>query len=366
MVEATSLPQVVAGQSGRLARINTVYASVNDLTAEFQGAAMNLRAQPGVVGDGVANDAAAINTALASALSLGVGVYASGTFRIESTVNVAVAMDASQATFNWYGTSGPAVFVGHATSGSARSKLGVIELPRVVNGWKVSTGWAQTNTVGSVGVKIQNLATTEVSVTEVKGFETGLLLYGLAHGVVHNLIKLAALENNKVNLKCDTNGAGWVNQNVFLGGRFSHEAAEGASPVSGTKHIYLTRTAGAVGGPNTNSFIGCSLESANTVQYCIDLDSGTFNRFYNNRFEINGGTPAVRWGAEALYNAIDGGNNADAIAETIVSGASANSIVTNRSAKLLYGVKGAVYENYSEQRQPDLHVHARWRYRGGG
>ena len=299
--------------------------AVNGLTAEAQGVALNLRAQTGVVGDGVADDAAAINTAATLAASLGVRLYGSGTFKILSTVTLRGDCDLSAAQFNYSGT-GIAVQVGSTVSGDRLFRADV-KLPKVANTLKAATGW--TEVAGSTGVRVSSLYSCFVTVPHVKGFETGLWVHSVQpNGTSYTMFDLGHMENNKVNLTLnpDSSGtagtSGWVNQNTFMGGRLQHNSAEG-TVISGCKHINIATATNLI---NNNRFVNTSLESPNAVQYHIDCD-GRYNYFESCRFEATGGsTHPVRWGANSRGNVINGGFEAGQITETLVSGAAQNDI----------------------------------------
>lgn len=313
---------------------------------------MDLRAQTGVVGNGTTDDAAALNSALTSASSLGVRAFARGSFAVASTVNISDNVDLGEATFNWIGAgTGIAVKAGGLTSGTSLLNKRMA-LPAVVNTKKTVNGWAQAGVVGTVGIHVQNVYNCRIEITNVQNFETGLKVWGEASGVSYTTFDLLSLTNNKVNLLCDHNGTGWVNQNLFLNGRLFHFSNEGTTPQAGVKHIVLRRSGTTTGAPNNNTFVNTSVESPNTVEFCIDIDEGRYNIFQNARFEIVGGVGLVRWGAGAWYNRIVGGYNAETITATWVAGAIANVIDSATAPLRPMTGKGAVWENTSGATSP--------------
>lgn len=313
---------------------------------------LDLKKQPGVVGNGTTDDTTAINNAFNSAASLGIKVFARGSYGIAGTVNISNDCDLGQATFNWTGTgTGPVIKVGGLTSGVSLLNKRIV-LPAVVNTKKTVNGWAQAGVVGTVGIHAQNMYNCRVSITNVQNFETGLKVWGEASGVSYTTFDILSLTNNKVNLLCDHNGTGWVNQNLFMNGRLFHFSNEGTTPQTGVKHIWLRRSGTTTGAPNNNTFLNTSVESPNTVEFCIDIEEGRYNQFINNRFEIVGGVGTVRWGAGAWYNRILGGFNSDSITQTWVSGALSNVIDSGSSLTRPMTVKGAVWENTSGATSP--------------
>jgi hypothetical protein len=310
----------------------------------------NIRDHAGVVGDGIADDTAAINSAAAAAAALGSRLYASGTFRINSTVNIACACDLSGATFNYYG-SGVALKVGGQTSGVLlRTKT--LALPAVVNMNKTVPGWAQSGVAGTVGILAQNLYESHISVPKVTQFETGLKVYGEGIGTAYTTFDLYSITNNKIGLLLDHNGTGWVNQNLFIGGNISHPSSEGSTPTAGIGHIVLTRSGTPNGGPNNNTFLNVAVESA-VVQYMVDIGNGSYNQFINCRWETPT-TGSVRWGALSAYNRITGGYGVDQLVEVKVAGQTRNMIDGSDTYKRVLAGAGMILENLSGSSFPIL------------
>ena len=283
--------------------------------------ALDLRKQPGVVGDGVADDAAAISIAAVAAANLGLRLFGTGTFRIESTVRLLCDTDLGGATFNYHG-SAVALQLGGASVLMRRTMV----LPQVICASKRGTGWA----AGTVGVKAVNLNTCTVTITRVRGFETGFLAYGQGGGTAYCTVNVGHLDNNLRNLVLAADATGWSNQNTFIGGRYSHDSGEG-NDVPGARHILLEAPPNPV---NNNTWLNPSIEG-NTVEQQIDVRGGSYNQWINPRLERSLGGRVV-WGAQATQNVIIGGYNAAAAQVTRVAGESRNTI---RASNLyeLYG-----------------------------
>lgn len=303
-----------------------------------------------LVATGAADESAAIQAVLDAASSDDV-VRLYGTFAIASTVVVRSNLDASGAVFNYSG-SGTAVQVGDTSVRSWKQ----IRLPRVLylNKPAAGSGW----TAGTIGVNVINIQSSMIYVPYIKAFETGLRMYSNGQGNVYNTVELGHLDNNKKNLVlASATSSGWTNQNVFVGGRFSMNPAEG-TPVVGSAQIYLDPTYGA----NNNTFINCSLESASTHEYMLDASGGSYNQFINCRWEISGGgTANVRWGATATYNIIKGGYTSYNLVETKVAGAMRNWIESPRGTKLFAGGaiadhEGMILENTGSSGNPVIRV----------
>jgi hypothetical protein len=286
-------------------------------------ALLDLRKQAGVVGNGVADDAAALQTALNSAAALGVRAFARGTFKIGSTVQITSNVDLSDATFNYTG-SGTAVRVGVISGYISRKE---IRLPHVVNTLKTVVGWAQV--AGSVGVEINNVYTANIDVPEITNFETGLRVSGTGNGTSYVNVFLGHLFNNKRNMHFTADTGGWANQNSVFGGRMSHNSEEGTT-VAGTRHVLMDLTASKV---NNNVFVGTSLESPNTVEYHLDC-AGNDNYWFGCRWENTGTGARVIWRANSIGNLIDNGFGAHTIVETKES-TTANHIRTRARSRMV-------------------------------
>jgi hypothetical protein len=282
------------------------------------GAAVDARASSGW-GAVVAASAsyADVQAALTSAASSGKRAVAAGTITTSSTLTITSDCDLSQLTINYTGT-GVAVRVGNGTV--LRRKR--FSLPVVIEANKPTTGW---NT-GTVGVKLDTLSDCKVTLNEVRNFETGVLCYGTSNEFSYNEVHVAGLNNNKRNMYLDADASGWVNQNLFLAGRYSHNSGEGTRVV-GCSHVYLADV--VTSRPNGNTWVGASFESPNVVEYALNVESGQYNQFSGCRWEDTSGSPRVRWGAKAIQNLLIGGYLTDAIVFTKVAGAGRNLVLTS-------------------------------------
>jgi hypothetical protein len=352
VVTETSLPESLSeGNPGRLAENSAAFTAVNEMTREYRGAAMNLRAQAGVVGNGVADDAAAINTAAAAAASMGVVLYASGTFKIASGVTLNCECDLSSATFNYTGTTGTAVTVGVSGTYQIRRQ---VRLPEVVAAAKTTTGWAQV--AGAVGVLVQNCYNVDLTIPHIQSFETGLKVYGTtSNGTSYCNVTLGHLDNNKRNLYFTADATGWANQNTFFGGRLSHNSEEGAA-VSGTRHILMDTTASKVNG---NSFYGTSVESPNTVEFHLDC-GGNDNYWFGCRWENTGTGARINWQTGSIGNVISHGFASHTIVETKAA-TTANHILTRARSRMVgdgagLGLAVLALENSFSSTSPVLRI----------
>jgi hypothetical protein len=258
-------------------------------------------------------------TATDAAARGGLLFFEPGTYLIRDTVVVTSDCDGTSATLSYTG-SGLALQAGAGTSRTlllGRS----LRLPRVEYANKPARGWD----ARTIGIEVFNGSACELMVPSVTGFETGLLMYGYGAGSAYNVTALLDIRNNKVNVKLDADSTGWCNQNLFLGGHLSHASGEGRL-VSGTRHVLLASTTNTI---NTNTFVGTSLESAEIVEYMLDVDEGFWNTFDACRWEDTSGSGRVRWGAGAQENTIRGGSYANLLTQTKVADQVRNQIFTS-------------------------------------
>lgn len=270
----------------------------------------------GAVGDGVTDDTAAIQAALDYGAANGIRVVGQGTFKISSKVVIKGDADFSQVTFNVFSTPAVAVEVstGNATDPTTVLSNVVVWLPkRLNNATKSGNGWSSQG----VGVRVVNAYSCQLFVGNVVNFATGLLMTSFGTGNVYNNIYLGHLENNKVNLALTPGNSGaWVNENIFIGGRFSHYSNEGTS-VSGTRHILLSKATSTV---NNNLFMKPSIEG-NVPEYHVE-NGGSNNTIQQGRWEAN--PPKVLYTADNVNqggaNYIFGGYGASGIVITYAGG----------------------------------------------
>ncbi len=303
-----------------------IHAAVNRQVSQGD-LAFNLRDQPGVVGDGKADDTAALRAALARSASFGARAYANGTFRISDTLTISGNADLQDAKLLYVGT-GTALKVGVESGYSNRTN---VRLPRVVAASKVGNGWGAV--AGSVGVLVQNCSNLDLAVPHIQNFETGLVIAGAGHGTSYCNVTLGHLDNNLRNLRFTADATGWTNQNNFFGGRLSHNSNEGTL-VPGSRHILIEAAANRV---NNNSFWGTSLESPDAVEYHVDC-AGNDNYWMNCRWENTGTGARVAWRAGSIGNVIAHGFWSHMIVET--KEARTANVVTSRSRSRMVGDGG--------------------------
>jgi hypothetical protein len=134
-----------------------------------------------------------------------------GTYKITSEVKIRCELDASQATFEYYGV-GTALVIGDDTSTGIVTARKTFLLPRVINKSRGTTGWDGV----SIGVKCVNLNDCKVFEQFIQDFEIGLNVSGLSQGTAYSTFYLGTMWDNHKNIVLDGDATGWVNSNTPL------------------------------------------------------------------------------------------------------------------------------------------------------
>lgn len=217
----------------------------------------------------------AFNEASQYCFDNGYTLTATGTFQITDTVVFKGNVNMPNATLEYSGAS-TAVELGVR---SYKTENVVALLPKILKKNKI---WEQ-----DVGLKIINMYSSNITVPNIRNFGAGLMstAYG-AMGTVYNTINIGHLENNKVNNLIELGTIdSWVNENLYIGGRYSHYSNEGMDVV-GVTHIKLRGTTGSIYQPNNNLFVKPSIEGHATY-YTVDIH-GNNNTILQGRFEGQG------------------------------------------------------------------------------
>jgi hypothetical protein len=294
--------------STKLAEINT------DFTNLYTNLFINLKDYANLkVGNNDWTNAIIAAEAAAYALGQNARLYIPyGSYDVTSKVTIRCELDASQASFNYYGTGTALVIGDESSSGIVTSRKRFL-LPRVVNMSRGTNGWDGT----SIGVKCVNLNDCKVYVSFIQNFEKGLVVYGLGQGTAYSVFHLGTLWDNHKNIVLDGDATGWVNQNTFIGGRTQMGLTNGAT-TDDTNAVLLDMSSAIQ--PNNNTFIGTSFEGINICYYRVDI-SGRHNAFYNCRWESQSGANVrIRYRASAYKNVIHSGYDSDKIEETFDAG----------------------------------------------
>lgn len=248
----------------------------------------------GATGNGITDDAPAINVASAAATAAGGLLYFPPglTYAIGSTINIecnVLGTGAKLITTGAMNIGAPActaVLIGNSAAFTNALK---INLPMVTDGYKTSVGWVNNQ---RVGVECRNLVDCEVHFGPVWNFTIGLYFTGVSPGQAHQNCQyyIQQLVNNKVNLQIQPekvlynsglDGYGWCNECIFYGGDYQFGSEEGVK-TAGCIQVLI---ADGYSGANGHKFIGPDLEGT-TPQYQIQC-YGAYNIFMHARFEDN-------------------------------------------------------------------------------
>lgn len=250
----------------------------------------------GAIGDGVTDDSQAIQNAADYAFENGLVLGGQGTFLISETLKLRANMDLSRVTLLYDG-SGTAVEFGLA---SELTRYVSIKLPNVE---KLDHDWDD-----DIGVNIINTSESEIHVSNITDFGVGLQISAFSMGNVYNTFYISHLENNEINLKIiPSDKSGWVNENLFIGGRFSHYDSND-SHLENVSHVVFHAVEGCPYEPNNNVFLKPSLEG--DTSYYTAIIYGSNNSIIYGRYE-GGGTKRIKYkdlnGKGSNYNLIFNG-----------------------------------------------------------
>ena len=358
---------IVAGQGGHLTDHQTIAGKANYVYDALDY---------GAVGDGTTDDASAIQSAVtaAEADTYGTLFLPPKQFLIKTALTVDdINISAAGAELLVHDdVTGDAVTIGSTTSTDYKT----LNLPAVIRDNRL---WSKsTPTIGSDrGVVIAGADGCIVTVDAILDFSYGLVFEGDGNGVSYNTTTIRRLTNNAVNLYLDGKNSGWANQNVFIGGRFTHSTEGESAAVVGTRQIQIgSNKAKDSSYGNDNLFLGCSLEGS---IFDFQLECwGSRNTFIDCRWETGSPLSAgkVSWQgfdssnfAEA--NLIIGGAAYDEINYTIDSDADINNLHRLHTLRF-HNIVNNAYVWFFMSSNDDLVVESikdsdfRWRLRGDG
>ncbi len=201
-----------------------------------------------------------------------------GTWDLYGSVIIDCSIDASSATINIHNPKQKGVQV-KSKDNKILSDVD-IKLPNVVN---VGQHWTEESpgplTTG-FGVRISNLQNSKIELNRINGFHTGMLLLSTAssYGTSYNTFINGHFDNNKRNLIFLAWEGGWVNQNTFVKGTYSHNDSD-VIGVTDTSHISLRDSDGGGSIPNNNTWIQPTFADTNAA-YTLDW-LGTDNMIVN-------------------------------------------------------------------------------------
>lgn len=290
----------------------------------------------------------AFNEASQYCFDNGYTLTANGTFRITGTVVFKGNVNMPNATLEYMGSS-TAVELGVRSSKTENLAALLPEIIKVIKEWGVD-----------VGLKIINTYSSNITVPRIQNFGVGLLstAYG-ATGTVYNTINIGHLENNKVNnlIELGTTDS-WVNENLYIGGRYSHYSNEGMD-VAGVSHIKTRGMVGSEYQPNNNLFVKPSIEG-HAPYYTLDIH-GNNNTIIQGRFEGQGQRRVIYRTIENISsrrNSIINGYNSELLSIEEETGSQWNTLVTP-TKNVMSGsgpIPAQTYKNTTSADQPVIRV----------
>jgi len=235
----------------------------------------------GAVGDGVADDTAAIQAAVTYAKTLTSPklVINNGTYLTSSTLTFDLP---NYSTIEFIGeivtaTGLPAVRIGSSSANIFGLEVFGLKVRRLSND---TSG-------GSTGVQLRNLAWSYVDVRKCIGFQDGVFCYGDQPngGFSYNEVHLGFVHDNKRNLYLLGAGSGYCNENNFYGGSFNHSTTYPAVSTTNLEIAHFPANA-----LNNNRFYGPSFED-NSALATAAIINGTSNVIFWPRMENPGNQP---------------------------------------------------------------------------
>jgi len=241
----------------------------------------------GATGDGVTDDAAAIQAAAdAVAVVGGVVFLPPATYAIESGITIAAGVHVEMvgATLLYTGTAEEtALTIGEPGVNNRHVSLMGLSVER-----DTYSDWSNN---ANIGISIINAVGCDINIALAAGFTIGVKCLGHGKGWVHNNTQLGRILYNKYGLMLSNDtyaGAyGWCNDNRFYGGHFS--TYSGQSTTIDCHAVWITSDDGGYTANNSNAFFGMGIElSARTggaYSYGVLLTHGNSNDFHSLRIE---------------------------------------------------------------------------------
>jgi hypothetical protein len=235
----------------------------------------------GAVGNGVADDTAAIQAAITYAKTLTAPelIVDYGTYLTSASLTFDLP---NHSTISFLGlirssvSSSPAIRIGSTSTNTFSLTVTGIKVERTSN---------DTTTLSS-GVQLRNLVASYVDIRKCTGFYDGVLCFAdqANGGFSYNEVHLGFIHDNLRNLYLTASGVGYCNENNFYGGSFNHSSGY---PAVATTNLFINHFATSV--LNNNRFYGPSFED-NSALATAAVINGDNNVIYWPRME----NPAIQ------------------------------------------------------------------------
>lgn len=234
----------------------------------------------GAVGDGITDDTISIRQAIADAetndtviLDSSVGFLTTDSITIEKAINVIMKSPIILDNIN----SIPALVIGNESNSSYRKIKSEIKVKR-----KNKTLWDDEN---DIGILLINQFSSFYDIQQTEGFTVGVkCLASEGNGFSHVQMKLNDTVNNKIHLLLASKTNGYVNENIFMGGRFTNFGTlPDDADKTGRRAIKIVSEDNTYTINNNNVFIKpCFQNSGGTG---IEIAHGTINKVIAARNE---------------------------------------------------------------------------------
>lgn len=236
----------------------------------------------GAKGDQLTDDYDAIMTCYAAAeAAKGIMYFPNGTYLTSRTIEMPSPVHIVMEGTIFSSIQAPIVIVGDTDDPSWF----------YYQNWKIK-GISGVNT-GSVGLVLQNITSSRFMIDEIRFVETGVKFVGNTEGFQNNTIFMNEITDVKYGIILDAINSGWVNDNLFIGGRFSkYTSMTGAT----TTAITITSSDGSRVN-NNNVFLKPNLEK-NDIG--IAFEYASLNHVYEPRME--GVTTSAVYSNGSAYN----------------------------------------------------------------
>jgi polygalacturonase len=257
----------------------------------------------GATGNGVTDDTAAIQAAVASFSSAGTLVFPAGVYSITDTVAletglVSLRFESGARILYAGGASKPALVLGKADVDSRHLTF---------DGLSVTTSVAHGYSDESfVGVRVIRINRSHFRISRIEGFSVGLQLWGSStQGIAYNTFVLGDHLHARVHIDFNSRiASGFINDNLFIGGRIGNSSA-----VANTVSSYGVRfraEPGAYTSNNNNVFLKPCFEmldgnsGVDRIPIYID-NGGIYNTFRDIRAETGRGPVLYAAGASSAF-----------------------------------------------------------------
>lgn len=287
----------------------------------------------GAIGDGVANDSVALNSAAQHIKRLGGGtlIIPRGSYYIGADtfyIPAVVSIVKEPGAVILYDGLGVGMHVdAESTADPHRFGRWDVRIKRP------DVEWDDGADTSSVGVRFTNIRQAQINVYQVENFYKGLQPYGDTTGSVDIIFHLGLIRNNRYGLSPDRVNSGWANQNTYIGGAIRLDSAYDG--VEGFPAELLDLTLG-----NGNTFIGVNLEGSIELPSKTAHVVGSYNTFIGCRLEGQG-AGTFHFDTGSIGNQVIGGyDNFGPEGDVFDDDGTSNRISGGRGASF-YGDEGA-------------------------